>query len=153
MKLLLFLRPLLLSWLKLQFSFVSALNNSTNFSQLPFFLLFWLYWSVYSLYTLVAISHLLKVMSVYALVNIDRLTTLWKSDLLNKIECKIFHVVVVSVLLYGCTTWTLTKRLEKKLVGELHKDAAGCFEQILEAAPLQNSIYMATCLPFHKPSK
>ena len=28
-----------------------------------------------------------------------------------------FKAVVVSILLYGCTTWTLTKRLEKKLDG------------------------------------
>ena len=26
-----------------------------------------------------------------------------------------FQAVVVSILLYGCTTWTLTKRLEKRL--------------------------------------
>ena len=29
----------------------------------------------------------------------------------------LFQVAVVSILLYGCTTWTLTKRLEKKLDG------------------------------------
>ena len=28
-----------------------------------------------------------------------------------------FQAVVVSILLYGCTTWTLTKRMEKKLDG------------------------------------
>ena len=28
-----------------------------------------------------------------------------------------FQAAVVSILLYECTTWTLTKRLEKKLVG------------------------------------
>ena len=28
-----------------------------------------------------------------------------------------FRAAVVSILLYGCTTWTLTKRLEKKLDG------------------------------------
>ena len=28
-----------------------------------------------------------------------------------------FQAVVVSIPLYGCTTWTLTKRLEKKLDG------------------------------------
>ena len=28
-----------------------------------------------------------------------------------------FQATVVSILLYGCTTWTLTKRLEKKLDG------------------------------------
>ena len=29
----------------------------------------------------------------------------------------IFQAAVVSILLYGCTTWTLTKRMEKKLDG------------------------------------
>ena len=28
-----------------------------------------------------------------------------------------FQAAAVSILLYGCTTWTLTKRLEKKLGG------------------------------------
>ena len=28
-----------------------------------------------------------------------------------------FQAEVVSILLYGCTTWTLTKRLKKKLDG------------------------------------
>ena len=28
-----------------------------------------------------------------------------------------FQAAVGSILLYGCTTWTLTKRLEKKLDG------------------------------------
>ena len=28
-----------------------------------------------------------------------------------------FQAAVVSILLYGCTTWTLTKRIEKKLYG------------------------------------
>ncbi len=36
---------------------------------------------------------------------IDRLSIIWKSDLTDKIT------------LYGCTTWMLTKRLEKKLDG------------------------------------
>ena len=32
-----------------------------------------------------------------------------------------FHAAVVSILLYGCTTWTLTKRLKKKLDGNYTK--------------------------------
>ena len=28
-----------------------------------------------------------------------------------------FQAAVVSIVLYGCTTWTLTKRMEKKLDG------------------------------------
>ena len=48
---------------------------------------------------------------------IDRLLILWKSDLTDKMKCSFFQAAVVSILLYGCTTWTLTKRLEKKLDG------------------------------------
>ena len=40
---------------------------------------------------------------------------------INRWQCNIrsptFQAAVVSILLYGCTTWTLTKRLEKKLEG------------------------------------
>ena len=48
---------------------------------------------------------------------IDKLLVIWKSDLTDKIKRSFFQAVVVSILLYGCTTWTLTKRLEKKLDG------------------------------------
>ena len=33
----------------------------------------------------------------------------------DKMKRSFFQAVVVSILLYGCTTWTLTKRMEKKL--------------------------------------
>ena len=48
---------------------------------------------------------------------IDRLPIILKSDLTNKIKCSFFQAAIVSILLFGCTTWTLTKRLEKKLDG------------------------------------
>ena len=48
---------------------------------------------------------------------IDRLSIIWKSDLTDKIKHSFFQAAVVSILLYGCTTWTLTKRLQKKLDG------------------------------------
>ena len=48
---------------------------------------------------------------------IDKLSIIWKSDLTNKMKCSFFQAAVVSILLYGCTSWTLTKRLEKKLDG------------------------------------
>ena len=35
--------------------------------------------------------------------------------LTDKMKRSFFQAAVVSILLYGCTTWTLTKRLEKKL--------------------------------------
>ena len=48
---------------------------------------------------------------------IDRLSTIWKSDLTDKMKRSFFQAAVVSILLYGCTTWTLTKRLERRLDG------------------------------------
>ena len=44
---------------------------------------------------------------------IDRLSIIWKSDLTDKMKRSFFQAAVVSMLLYGCSTWTLTKRLEK----------------------------------------
>ena len=44
---------------------------------------------------------------------IDRLSIIWKSDLTNKMKRSFFQAAAVSILLYGYTTWTLTKRLEK----------------------------------------
>ena len=46
-----------------------------------------------------------------------RLSIIWKSNLTDKMKRSFFQAAVVSILLYGCTTWTLTKRLEKKLDG------------------------------------
>ena len=44
---------------------------------------------------------------------INRLSIIWKSDLTDKMKRSFFQAAVASILLYGCTTWTLTKRLEK----------------------------------------
>ena len=46
---------------------------------------------------------------------IDRLSVIGKSDLTDKMKRSFFQAVVVLILLYGCTTWMLTKRMEKKL--------------------------------------
>ena len=48
---------------------------------------------------------------------IDRLSIIWKSNLTDKIKFSFLQAVFVSILLHGCTTWTQTKRLEKKLDG------------------------------------
>ena len=48
---------------------------------------------------------------------IDKLLIIWKSDLTDKMKHSFFQAVVMSILLYRCTTWMLTKRLEKKLDG------------------------------------
>ena len=48
---------------------------------------------------------------------INRLSIIWKSDRTDKMKRSFFQAAVASIILYGCTTWTLTKRLEKKLDG------------------------------------
>ena len=40
---------------------------------------------------------------------INKLSITWKSDLTDKMKRSFFQIVVVSILLYGCTTWALTK--------------------------------------------
>ena len=47
----------------------------------------------------------------------DRLSVIWKSDLTDRMKRSFFQAAVVSILLYGCTTWTLTKRTERKRDG------------------------------------
>ena len=48
---------------------------------------------------------------------IDKLSIIWKSNLTDKMKRSFFQAAVVSILLYGCTTCALKKRLEKKLDG------------------------------------
>ena len=42
---------------------------------------------------------------------------MWKSDLTDKMKRSFFQAAVVSILLYGCTTWMLSKPMKKKLYG------------------------------------
>ena len=50
-----------------------------------------------------------------AWTTINRLSVIWKSDLTDKMKRSFFQAAIVSILLYGCTTWMLTKWMEKKL--------------------------------------
>ena len=66
---------------------------------------------------------------------INRLSIIWKSDLTDKIKRSFFQAAVTSILLYGCTTWTLTKRFREEARRQLHKNAASNLEQVLTATP------------------
>ena len=66
---------------------------------------------------------------------INRLSIIWKSDLTDKMKRSFFQAAVTSILLYGCTTWTLTKWLEKKLDGNYTRMLACNPEQVLAATP------------------
>ncbi len=45
---------------------------------------------------------------------IDRLSIIWKSYLTDKMKHSFFQAVVVSILLYECTTWTLNEGRKKR---------------------------------------
>ena len=47
----------------------------------------------------------------------DKLSVIWKSDLIDKMKRSFCQAAVVSILLYGCATWMLTKRMKEKLDG------------------------------------
>ena len=82
---------------------------------------------------------------------IDMLSIIWKSDLTDKMKRSFFQAVVVSILLYGCTSWTLTKRLEKKLDGNYTRMLQAILNNMCNTP--QGTNYTAICLPSRKLSK
>ena len=72
---------------------------------------------------------------------IDRLSIIWKSDLTDKMKRSFFQAVVVSILLYGCTTWTLTKRLEKKLDGNYTRMLRAILNKSWRQHPTKHQLY------------
>ena len=83
---------------------------------------------------------------------IDRLSVVWKSDLTDKMKCSFFQAMVVLILLYGCTTWTLTKRMEKKLDGNYTRMLRTILNKSWRKHP-QNSNCTVTYHPSPKLSK
>ena len=76
-----------------------------------------------------------------AWTDFDRLSIIWKSDLTDKMKCSFIQAVVVSILLYGCTTWTLTKRLEKKLDGNYTRMLRAILNKSWRQHPTKHQLY------------
>ena len=74
---------------------------------------------------------------------------IWKSDLTDKMKRSFFQAAVVSILLYGCTTWTLTKRLKKKLDGNYTRMLRAILNQVLATTPHETP----TIWPIASPSR
>ena len=75
-----------------------------------------------------------------------RLTKAWTpidklSDLTDKIKRSFFQAAVVSILLYGCTTWTLTKRLKKKLDGNYTRMLRAILNKSWRQHPTRHQLY------------
>ena len=72
---------------------------------------------------------------------INRLSIIWKSNLTDKIKRSFFQAAVLSILLYGCTTWTLTERLEKKLDGNYTRMLGAILNKSWQQHPTRRQLY------------
>ena len=72
---------------------------------------------------------------------IDRLSIIWKSYLTDKMKRSFFQAAVVSILLYGCTTSMLIKRLEKKLDGNYTRMLRAILNKIWRKHPTRHQLY------------
>ena len=72
---------------------------------------------------------------------INRLSIIWKSDLSDKMKRSFFQAAVVSILLYGCTSWTQTKRLEKKLDGNYIRMQRAILNKSWRQHPTRHQLY------------
>ena len=70
-----------------------------------------------------------------------KLSVMWKSDLTDKMKRSFFQSAVVLILLYGCTTWTLTKRLGKKLDGNNTRMLRAILNKSWRQHPTRHQLY------------
>ena len=72
---------------------------------------------------------------------IERLSIIWKSGLTDRMKRSFFQAAVVSLLLYGCTTWTLPKWLEKKLDGNYARMLRTILNKSWRQHPTRHQLY------------
>ena len=72
---------------------------------------------------------------------IDKLSVIWKSNLTDKMKRSFFQATVVLILLYGSTTRTLTKRLEKKLDGNYTRMFRAILNKSWRQHPTKHQLY------------
>ena len=76
-----------------------------------------------------------------AWASMDRLSVIWKSDLTDKMKRSFFQAALVSILLYGCTTWALTKQMEKKLDGNYTRMLRAIMNKSWRQHPTKKRLY------------
>ena len=72
---------------------------------------------------------------------INKLSVIWKSNLTNKMKRSFFQAAVVSILLYGCTTWMLTQWLVKKLDGNYTRMLRAILNKSWQQHPTKHQLY------------
>ena len=76
-----------------------------------------------------------------AWTTIDRLSVVRMSDLIDKMKRSLFLAAVVSIRLHGCNTWTLTKRMEKKLDGNYTRILRAILNKSWRQHPTKQQLY------------
>ena len=72
----------------------------------------------------------------------NRLLVIKKSEVTYKMKRSFLQASIVSILLYGCTTWTLTKRLEKKLEGNRTRMLQAILNKTRRQHPTNQQLYV-----------
>ena len=76
-----------------------------------------------------------------AWTTIDRLSVIWKSDLTDKMKCSFFQAAVILILLDRCTTWMLTKHMEKNLDGNYSRMLQAILNKSWRQHPTKPQVY------------
>ena len=72
---------------------------------------------------------------------IDCHSVIWKSDLTDKRKRSFFQAAVISILLYGCSPWTLTKHIVKKLDGNYTRMLRAILKKSWRQHPTKQQLY------------
>ena len=78
---------------------------------------------------------------VKAWTAINRHSVIWKSDMTDKMKRSFFQAAIVSILLYGCTIWTVTKRMEKKLDNNYTRKLQAILNKSWRQHPTKQQLY------------
>ena len=72
---------------------------------------------------------------------INRLLLIWKSDMTDRIKRSFLQAAVVLILLYGCTTWMLTKRMKIKVDGNYTRMLQAVLNKSWRQHPTKQQMY------------
>ena len=75
------------------------------------------------------------------MIALGSLSFILMPDLTDKMKRSFFQAAVVPILLYGCTTWTITKRMEKKLDGNYTRMLRAILNKSWRQHPTKSRLY------------
>ena len=78
---------------------------------------------------------------IYIYIYNQKFSNNWMSDLTDKMKRSFFQGAIVSILLYGSTTWMLTKRQEKKLDGNYTRMLRAILNRSWRQHPTKHQLY------------